>query len=243
MIRLGDHVQDVEQGRAELTQRVREHCEHDGSPRGKVEGKGHSGRRTPSPGARLSHKLGPRSANCRGGCAGLNGAKGDGPAVAALLRTSARGRFTIIGSGWSRTSEACLPSDASGARPLGIAEPPGRRALCPLSYRPDDGPRLSGVSSTVVTHDTSRKLLRAAGGCTTSTRYRLLRWAIGVALPFPPIYPWAVSRSLLSWPGPLKVRQQRLSIPRTRGMGRGCVKLRAQIALIRIRALGGMSDE
>jgi len=78
------------------------------------------------------------------------------------------------------------------------------------------------VSSAAYHHDTSRKLLRAAGAGDTATRYRLLRWAIGVALPLPPIYPWAVSRNLLSWPGPFKVRQQRLPIPRTRGMNRSC---------------------
>lgn len=32
--------------------------------------------------------------------------------------------FTIIGAGWIRTSAACLPSDASGALPLSIADLP-----------------------------------------------------------------------------------------------------------------------
>lgn len=91
-------------------------------------------------------------------------------------------------------------------------------AGCTIRF--DDGPCLSGVSSTVLTHDTSRNLLRAAGTAGTAARSRLLRWAIGVALPLPPIYPWVVSRSLLRG-RVASIQAQRLPIPRTRGMSRG----------------------
>ena len=46
--------------------------------------------------------------------------------------------------------------------------PPNPVGALPLSYRSDDGPRLSGVSSTVRRHDTSRICLRAAGDCWNS---------------------------------------------------------------------------
>ena len=62
----------------------------------------------------------------------------------------------------------------SGATPW-HCRPPHAWGALPLSHRSDDGPRLSGVSSTVLTHDTSRNYcaLRGAGG--TTVRYRLLR--------------------------------------------------------------------
>ncbi|MNT49736.1 hypothetical protein D3C72_1866080 [compost metagenome] len=59
--------------------------------------------------------------------------------------------------------------------------PPNPVGALPLSYRSDDGPRLSGVSSTALERDTSRKLLRAEGRAAPQTLRAVLRAGIALA--------------------------------------------------------------